>query len=55
MILCSFFMEIRKTALEKHNSKQLAVYQQITFFIKNRFFANLFFGLRIDFLIKKTD
>ena len=42
IILCSFLWRFRKTALESHNSKQMMVYEQITCFIKNRFFQ--FFG-----------
>ena len=39
MILCSFLWRLRKTALESHNSKQMTLYEQITAFIKNRFFS----------------
>ena len=31
MILCSFLWRFRKTKLESHNSKQMMVYDQITF------------------------
>ena len=31
----------------------MMVYEQITFFIKKRFFSIFFFELRIDFLIRK--
>ena len=41
IILCSFLWRFRKTKLESHNSKQMMVYEQITFFIKNRFFSKL--------------
>ena len=37
MILCSFFATIRWTTLEKHSSKQLKVYDQITFLWYIRF------------------
>ena len=42
MILCSFLWRFRKTKLESHNSKQMMVYEQITFFIKNPKKINLF-------------
>ena len=32
----------------------MMVYEQITFFLKNLIFSNLFFDLKIDFLIKHT-
>ena len=35
MILCSCLWRIRWTTLENHSSKQMMVYEQITFFIKN--------------------
>ena len=44
MILCSFLRRFRWKTLESHNSKQMMVYEQITFFIKNHF----------SFLIKKS-
>ena len=34
MILCSFLWRFRKTKLESHNSKQMMVYEQITFVYK---------------------
>ena len=43
IILCSFSLRFRKTKLEKHNSKQMMVYEQITFFIKNRNFSKFVF------------
>ena len=36
MILCSFLWRFRWKTLESHNSKQMTVYEQITFFIKNQ-------------------
>ena len=54
MILCSFLWRLRITRLESHSSKQMMVYEQITFFIKNRNFSKFVFDLRIDFLIKKN-
>ena len=41
IILNSFSWRFRKTTLEKHGSKQMTVYEQITFFIKIRNFQNL--------------
>ena len=43
IILCSFLWRFQWKTLESHNSKQMTVYEQITFFIKNRIFPNLFF------------
>ena len=54
IILCSFSWRLRKTTLESHNSKQMMVYEQITFFIKKRKFSKCFFGSNIDFLIEKS-
>ena len=54
MILCSFLWRLRITKLESHSSKQMMVYEQITFFIKNRNFSKFVFDLRIDFLIEKS-
>ena len=54
IILCSFLWRFRKTKLESHNSKQMMVYEQITFFIKHRIFS-IFFVRKIDFLIKKPE
>ena len=49
MILCSFLWRIRWTTLESHSSKQMMVYEQITFFIKSRIFQNLILWWKIDF------
>ena len=38
MILCSCFWRFRWKTLENHRSKQMTVYKQITFFIKNQKF-----------------
>ena len=54
MILCSFLWRLRITKLESHSSKQMMVYEQITFFIKNQNFSKFVFDLRIDFLIEKS-
>ena len=54
MILCIFLRRLRITRLGSHNSKQMMVYEQITFFIKNRNFPKFVFDLRIDFLIEKS-
>ena len=43
IILCSFLWRLRKTTLESHNSKQMTVYDQITFFIKHRIFVKICF------------
>ena len=42
MILCSFLWRFRWKTLESHNSKQMTVYGQITFFIKIEFFQMCF-------------
>ena len=55
MILYSFLLRFRKTALESHNSKQMMVYEQITFFIKNRNLSKFVCDIKIDFLIEKID
>ena len=44
MILCSFLWRIRWTTLENHRTKQMMVYEQITFFIKSIYFYSLFLG-----------
>merc|ERR1712110_294822 len=49
IILWSFLWRLRKTTLESHNSKQMVVYEQITFFIKNRSFSKFVFGSKIYF------
>ena len=56
-----FYGDFDVNHLESHNSKQMMVYEQITFFIKNRFFfkicfwiENRFFDWKIDLWIKKT-
>ena len=41
IIIHDFSWRCRKTTLEKHSSKQMTVYEQITFFIKIRNFQNL--------------
>ena len=41
IIIHDFSRRLRKTTLEKHSSKQMRVYEQITFFIKSRNFQNL--------------
>ena len=41
IIIHDFSLRFRKTTLEKHSSKQMTVYEQITFFIKIRNFQNL--------------
>ena len=41
MILCSFLWRIRWTTLESHSSKQMMVYEQITFFYKKANFSKL--------------
>ena len=53
MILCSFLWRLRITRLESHKSKQMMVYEQITFLIKNQHFSKKI-DLRIDFLIEKS-
>ena len=35
MILCSFLWRFRWKTLESHNSKQMMIYEEITFFIQN--------------------
>ena len=47
MILCSFLWRFRKTALESHNSKQMMVYEQITFFYKKSNFSKLDIMMKI--------
>ena len=42
IILRSFLWRFRKTTLEKHSSRQMTVYEQITFFIKKHFFQTFF-------------
>ena len=54
MILCSFLWRIRWTTLESHSSKQMMVYEQITFFIKNLIFYNFFWDRKTEFWIKKN-
>ena len=54
MILCSFLWRFRKTTLENHSSKQMMVYEQITFFYKHRRFSKLFFDRKINFLNGKS-
>ena len=49
IIIHDFSRRFRKTTLEKHSSKQMMVYEQITFFIKNRNFSKFVFDLRINF------
>ena len=54
-----FLWRLRITRLESHNSKQMMVYEQITFFIKNLNFPIVFgsknriFDGKIEFWIKK--
>ena len=43
MTLCSFLWRFRWKTLEKHSSKQMMVYEQITFCIKNRIFQKFVF------------
>ena len=54
MSQCSFLWRIRKTALESHNSKQMMVYEQITFFIKIRIFSICFLTSKSIFLIQNA-
>ena len=54
IILRGFSWRFRKTTLEKHSSKQMMVYEQITFFYKKSKFFQKCFDLRIDFLIEKS-
>ena len=49
IILCSFSWRFRKTKLEGHNSKQMMVYEQITFFIKHRNFSICFLARKSIF------
>ena len=49
IIIHDFSRRFRKTTLEKHSSKQMTVYEQITFFIKIRNFQNLILWWKIDF------
>ena len=49
-----FLWRLRITRLESHNSKQMMVYEQITFFIKKQNFSKLCFGSKIYFLIGKS-
>ena len=58
MILCSFLLRFQWKTLESHNSKQMPVYEQITFFIKSIdcsifFIEHRFFDWKIDFWIEK--
>ena len=53
MILCSCLWRLRKTTLESHNSKQMAVYEQKTCFYKKSIFSNFFVWPQNRFLIKK--
>ena len=61
IILCSFLLRFQWRTLESHNSKQMMVYEQISFFIKIVFFkkmfwiGNRFFDWKIDFSIKKPE
>ena len=48
MILCSFLWRIRWTTLENHRTKQMMVYEQITFFII------FLFGSKNQFLDKEN-
>ena len=51
IIIRDFSWRFRKKALEKHISKQMRVYEQITFFYKKSKFPKIFFPDRkIDFL-----
>ena len=51
IIIFDFSWRFRKKALEKHISKQMRVYKQITFFHKKSKFLKIFFPDRkIDFL-----
>ena len=51
IIILDFSWRFRKKALEKHISKQMKVYKQITFFHKKSKFSKIFFPDRkIDFL-----
>ena len=49
IILCSFLWRFRKTKLESHNSKQMMVYEQITFFIINNRIVSIFFWIENRF------
>ena len=53
MILCSFLWRIRWTTLESHSSKQMMVYEQITFFYKTSKFSKLDFMMKNRFLTMK--
>ena len=51
IIIHDFSWRFRKKALEKHISKQMRVYEQITFFNKKSIFLKIFFPDRkMDFL-----
>ena len=52
MILCSCLWRFRWKTLESHNSKQMMVYEQITFFIQNIFYLNILD--RISILLLKN-
>ena len=49
IILRSFLCWFRKTTLEKHSSKQMTVYEQIKFLIKNRIFQNVVLDRKSSF------
>ena len=60
MILCSFLWRFRWKTLESHNSKQVMVYEQITFFRKNRnvskkLTSESIFQSKYRFSIQKTN
>ena len=55
MILCRFLWRIRWTTLENHRMKQMMVYEQITFLIKNLMFYNLILDRKTDFWTKKPE
>ena len=48
IIIHDFSRRLRKTTLEMHSSKQMTVYEQITFFIKIRNFQNLILWWKVD-------
>ena len=54
MILCSFLRRCRWKTLESHNSKQMMVYEQFTFFIKNRKGSIFFLDRKFIFLIEQS-
>ena len=53
MILCGFLWLIRWTTLENHRTKQMMVYEQMTFFMNNIIFILYFLNRKTDFWNKK--